>query len=173
MCNSKINNILPLNTVNKEIDILFYGNILNDFSYRNSIIDKLKKQYDNTPYKFVVIDELYDETYKNDLLSRTKIVLHIPSHKKLYTFPWAKTAELSAKKVFYLIEENEEMYLQNLNSIVAFYKQSDINDLIKQINYYLVNDKERTIVVDKCYTHISMKYDTDSFITNLVKDISK
>ncbi len=65
------------------------------------------------------------------------------------------------------------MYIQNLNSVVAFYKQSDQEDLIQKINYYLTHDSERDIIIEKCYSQISMKYDMDSFIKNLIEDVSK
>jgi hypothetical protein len=169
LCNSKINNIVPLiPNCKKNIDILFYGNMVSEFVYRNDIINKLKIHYNKSVYKFLCVSDLYEQ--KNEILNRTKIVIHIPSHENLYTFPWAKIAELSAKKIFFIIEENEEMYIQNLDSVVVYYKKSDINDLLNKTNYYLLNEKEREACIERCYSYISMKYDTDNFIYDLVKD---
>ena len=49
-------------------------------------------------------DNLYDENEKNNILKDTKIVIHVPSHENLHSFPWAKTCELMLKKVFLLLK---------------------------------------------------------------------
>ena len=73
----------------------------------------------------------------------SKVIIYVPSYEKLRTFPWAKTCELMLNKIFFIVEENDEMYHKNLDSIVVFYKHGDIKDLEEKIKYYLNNSDER------------------------------
>lgn len=144
----------------KQYDILFYGNVLDEFSYRNKFINILNELGETKKYNISIKDDLFDDE-KNTMIVNTKIVIHIPSHSKLHSFPWAKCAELMAKKVFFIIEENEEMYIQGLDKIVAFYKRDDTSDFVSQIEYYLNNEKERTFTVEQCFNYIKNKYNMD------------
>ena len=79
--------------------------------YRKQQIDTIIKK--STDLNIIVKSCIF-ETELNELLEKTKIVLHIPSHPNLHTFPWAKCSELMYKRIFFIIEENEEMYIQKL-----------------------------------------------------------
>jgi hypothetical protein len=166
---SIINNIVPFTDINleKNNDVFIYGNGLSLFDYRNTIITTVKN-YCNTYNYTIKIEENIHDQEKNDNLKNTKIVIHVPSHPNLHTFPWAKVSELMARKIFFIIEENEEMYIQKLDKIVAFYKSGDNYDLLKKIEYYLQNENERNNIVDKCYTYIETRYDMDLFIKSLI-----
>jgi len=156
---------------NKEIDILFYGNIINTFKYRIDYIDKIKTICKNHNKIFLTNQNLFN-TEKYELLSKTKIVIHIPSHENLHTFPWAKVVELMNNKVFFIIEENEEMYIKNIENIVIYYKKNNIYDLEKKLIYYLNENEKREEVIEKCYTYIHSKYKyniTDIIIDTLYK----
>tara|TARA_Y100000591_G_C21852328_1_gene712513 strand:+ start:1793 stop:4741 length:2949 start_codon:yes stop_codon:yes gene_type:complete len=151
------------NTNNYVNDIMFYGNILENFTYRHKIIKNIQKMCKNK-YKFYIRDNLYEESEKNMLLEQTKIIIHIPSHENLHSFPWAKTSELILKKVFFIIEENEEMYIQGLDKVCIFYKRNDDSDLKNKIEYYLKNKDKRNIVVNKCYNHFKRNYNMDNLL---------
>jgi spore maturation protein CgeB len=95
---------------------------------------------------------------KDEILSQTKIVIHIPILSNLLHFPWAKTMELICKKVFFIMEECDDMYKLNLDTIVVHYKTKDFNDLIKKISYYLDKPEERRKVTDKLFDTIKTRY---------------
>ena len=144
----------------KIYDILFYGNLLN-FSYRKGIINNIKDICDKNNYNFLIRDDLYSDNEKQEILGKTKIVLHIPSHKNLHSFPWAKTCELILKRIFFIIEENEEMYIQGLDKICVFYKRNDIDDLKSKIIYYLNNELERQNIIEKLHKYFITKFNID------------
>tara|TARA_B110000967_G_C18887249_1_gene564844 strand:+ start:284 stop:3280 length:2997 start_codon:yes stop_codon:yes gene_type:complete len=157
------------NQENQTTDILFYGNIIDDFYYRKSIINKINKFSKKEKYRFIVKTDLYMEEQKNKMLQDTKIVIHIPSHENLHSFPWAKVCELILKKVFFIIEENEEMYIQGLDKLCVFYKRNDAEDLKNKIHYYIDNPEERDNVVNKCYTYFKKNYNMDNLFEKLFK----
>ena len=148
---------------NKINDILFYGNILN-FIYRKDIINDIQNICKENKYKFIIREDLYDENEKKDILAKTKIVIHIPSHKNLHSFPWAKVSELILSKVFFIIEENEEMYIKGLDKLCAFYKRNDRVDLENKIKYYINNESERINITTKCYKYFTFNYNIDTIL---------
>ena len=161
---SEINNIKELEqNTEKSIDVLFYGNnpIINGVymcSYRNEILNKLKEHCENKKINFVCLEKVFD---KDEYLKNTKIVLQIPNYKHFHSFPWAKVSELMAKKIFFIIEENEEMYVQELDKLVVYYKRDDFNNLCELISYYIKNEHERNIKIEKCYKFIKKNYNID------------
>jgi len=151
----------------ENLDILFYGNIEDDFHHRTTIIEKIKQFSQTRNYNFVCRSDLYGDE-KNTILQDTKIVIHIPSHENSHSFPWAKVTDLMNKKVFFIIEENEEMYIQGLDKLCVFYNRNDINDLQQKIDYYICNPDEKGIIVDKCYEYLKTKFNMDDlFIDNI------
>ena len=165
---SIINNIVPL-IMNKiqEIDILFYGNIIDNFTYRINGIENIDNFAKVNNYNFMKITDLHEDT-KSNILTNTKIVIHIPSHEKLHTFPWAKVSELMCNKIFFIIEENEEMYIKNLDKIVIYYKQNDMIDLQDKIKYYLNNESERDKITENCFKYIKNNYNMDTLFDNII-----
>ena len=152
--------------IEQDIDILFYGNINASWiPYRSNFIDKIKNKSDEQNLKFKY--GTFHGEEKNKLLQKSKIVIHIPSYENLRTFPWAKTGELMLKKVFFIIEENDELYNKNLNDLVVYYKKNNIDDLMKKINYYLQNPDEMSIIVEKCYHFMKNKFNLDNLFKQL------
>ena len=74
------------------------------------------------------------------------------------------------QKVFFIIEENEEMYIQGLDKLCVFYNRNDMKDLQEKIDKYLNNKLERDIIVDKCYKYIKTKYNMDNLFRDILKD---
>ena len=109
---SKINNIVALNSNDKNkdyvknIDVLWYGNICNSsfFSYRKLYINKIKIYCNKNGLCFKEYDNLYVD--KDLILLNTKIVIHVPQLKNYHILSWAKIVELMSKKIFFIIEEN-------------------------------------------------------------------
>lgn len=162
---SDINEIKPLKSnVNKNIDVLFYGNVTYTFEHRINYINHLSSFCDNNNIVFKSFNNLYEE--KDETLKQTKIVIHIPSHPNLHTFPWAKVVELMCKKIFFIIEENEEMYIKKLENVIVYYKNK--LDLQQKIKYYLKEDKEREKYINLCYNYIIENYNMDDLIKKLL-----
>jgi hypothetical protein len=160
---------IPFKNFNRErtIDCLFYGYILPSYmdSYRNDFINKIKSNL-NSEINFVVCENLYgDELIEK--INDTKIVLHIPSHENLRTMPWAKIAYLMSNKIFFIIEENDEIYCKNLQDIIIYYKRNDIDDLKSKILYY--KNKENQInIVKKCYEYYIEKFNQNILLKDLI-----
>lgn len=156
----------------KNIDILCYGNFisLNDklFEYRNNLINKINNICIKNNLKLVVSNNIYGHEL-NKYLEKSKIVIHIPSHSNLYTFPWAKCIDLMSKKIFYMIEENEEMYCRNLQYISAYYSRN-IDDIEEKILYYLNNEFERQKYIENNYKYITNNYNVDILIKNIIDE---
>jgi GT2 family glycosyltransferase len=157
-------NSLPNTVTTKSIDVLFYGNI-RGYQYRENILKKLFGSCEKIGIKMLTMDDLHGSE-KDEIIGKTNIVVHVPSHPNLHTFPWAKTDELMCKKVFFIIEENEEMYIQNMENLVIFYKQNNVDDLLAKVKHYLDNTTERESIVEKCFEFIKQRYDMDKFIEN-------
>ena len=148
----------------KTTDILVYGNILPDFSHRNIAIVHLLEYCSKQHYKMILRSDLFDDE-KDLLLSECAIVVHIPSHSNLNAFPWAKCGELMLKKVFFIVEENEEMFIRGLDKIVVFYKKNDLADLTNKIEFYMNNVAEREKIIDKCFDYFNFMLQ-DTLIAN-------
>jgi len=117
---------------------------------------------------YCVTTGLYDD--KDALLSQTKMVVHVPSHEGIETFPWAKAVELMAKKVFFLIEDNDELHQQHLESTVAFYRRNDQADLCAKMQRYLSDGALRADYRERCYRYLSSHYDMDADLPRILRD---
>ena len=85
----------------------------------------------------------------------------------MHTFPWAKTTELIYKKIFFIIEENDDIYNLNIQDIVVYYKHGDFNDLTQKINFYLNNDYEKEKKVNDIYKFFISKFKNNSLINKI------
>lgn len=161
---SLINNIKPLENNKKEIDVLWYGNIGNtSFSaYRKKIVKMLDFYCKKNYIHFKQYDNLYND--KDNILSKTKIVIHIPQKKNYHILSWAKIVELMAKKVFFIIEENEEIFIKNIQNIICISKRNNFNDLLNKIIYYLKYETKRNDYVEKSFNFIKNNYNMDNYI---------
>lgn len=160
---------LPFNILNieKTIDCLFYGTIVSHIpdSYRNKMIESIKNEL-SSEINFVACGNLYD----NELIEKincSKIVLHIPSHDNLRTMPWAKISYLMTNKIFFIIEENDELFLRNLQDTIIYYKRGNINDLKNKIIYYKDNEQEKKNVAEKCYKYFIENFDNKILLKDL------
>lgn len=144
------------NDTDTRIDILFYGNILN-LSYREHMLSSIREYAQQTNKTCVISNSVYDQDKKKMLLN-TNIVIHIPIFKNLRSFPWAKVAELMKSKVFFIIEENEEMYIQDLDKIIVYYERHNLEDLKNKIEYYLQNTDKRIECTKRCFELFEKKY---------------
>jgi hypothetical protein len=151
---------------NKTIDVLFYGNQVDELTYRNNILDQISLYCTQNKFVFEQYNELIDNK-KINKLSESKIVIHIPSHEKLETFPWAKCAELFANNIFVIIEENKDIFENNMEDIVVYYKHGDINDLTNKIQYYINNKKQRDDKTRLCFEYFKNNFNMNKLLTQI------
>ena len=168
---SKINNFIPLLQTKKEIDLLFYGTISKTYTHRHDMILKLVKYSDKNNINFIYDETIYGSN-KDEFLLKSKIVLHLPILLESKIAPsWCKIMELMCKKIFFIIEENDEIYKENLQNTIIFYKHNDFTDLTNKINYFLFSNEasnHRNEVVNNCYELVTNKYNIDEFVGNLI-----
>ena len=173
---SILNNICHINNIEKNIekniDILFYGNITNTrgkiiHRYRYENINKIKLNYEKTNIIFKIFSNLYEE--KDNILKKTKIVIHVSPCKDFHILSWAKVVELMSKKIFFIIEENEELYIKKLDKIIIYYERNNLDDLYKKIDYYLKNEDMLNKNIELCYNYIKNNYNMDIFLIELLE----
>lgn len=97
-------------------------------------------------------------------------MVHAPSHD-VDTFPWAKAAELMAKKVFFLVEDNQELQAQGLGAVVATYRRNDPAHLQSQIGRYLADPEARAVRVERCYQFLRRRYDMDRYFPEILREV--
>lgn len=149
--------------VSSSIDILCYDNTTSEFFHRSHLHNFLMEFARKNEYTCEIKSNLYDYQ-KEILLHATKVVVHCPSHPNLRTFPWAKTLELMKKGIFFIIEQNNEMYIQGLDKIVVYYE--DLDDLSRKLIYFLENDSERKRVIDMCFRY-AIRWSSSRFLSTL------
>jgi hypothetical protein len=165
---SEINRYVPLlKNDNLPIDVLIYEGS-GSFFYRELLREYIGSiKVDNKKINVCRKTDIYGET-KDELLKSCKMVVHIPLFSNLHTFPWSKAGELMSKQIFFLIEENEEMYLQKLENTVAFYKRNDKGDLINKITHFITTPDERQTYIDKCFGFVKNNYNMDDLFKNFL-----
>ena len=143
--------ITNLNFYTEKIDILCYGTLKNNnnYHYRNIMFQRLKHFGDETKRKNIISSCLWNDI-KGEIINDSKIVIHIPKNKDIETFPWSKVCILMKLGIFFIIEENKEMYSKKLENLIVFYKKGDFDDLKNKMEYYLENEMERKNVIRKC-----------------------
>lgn len=122
-----------------EVDLFFYGNIAPIIPYRSHMLSLLSEESHKRNWRFIYGSYFAEE--QNNILRKTKIIIHIPSYQGLRTMPWAKVASLMAYNLFFIIERNEEMFNLGLQDFCCYYE--NFADLVNKINYYLTHDSER------------------------------
>jgi hypothetical protein len=171
---SEINSIIPsLSTMDKisnsikNIDIFIYGSMHPNHTYRNNIINKIKEQC--SMYNILIAGDCWGNLLDHNLNS-SKIVVHVPSHAHCNHIPWAKINYLQAKKIFYIVEENQEL-IDLEYDIIPCYKRNDVNNLMDKIKYYLSNQTDIDDYIEKNFYYSKTYHNLDSIIPNIFINI--
>ena len=123
----------------QNIDVLFYGSLVQEFTHRLETLNCVKEYCESKNYVYMARSDLFDEEEKNNILSRSKIIIHVPSYRGLQHFPWAKCTELISKRIFFIMEDfTETCAFKDL--LVTYH---DTNDLLEKIDYYINNFTDR------------------------------
>ena len=168
---SLINNIIPfVNDIGyKDIDVFIYGTIHETYTYRNVLLSNLTN-INNNKYNIQTRSNLYGEQL-DLMLKRTKLVVHIPSHPNLTHMPWPKITYLQAKKIFFIIEDNDELHQNNLDGFIICYHRNNIHDLFEKIEYFLKNEEFRKKNIDDNYDYILKTANMDKVIPDIIKNL--
>lgn len=160
--------VTNLNFYSEKIDILCYGTLKNNnnYHYRNIMFQNIKDFGKKTMRKNIISSYLWNDI-KGEIINDSKIVIHIPKNKNIETFPWSKVCILMKMGIFFIIEENKEMYEKNLENLIVFYKKGDFNDLKNKIEYYLENEMERKNTITKCLEYYQKNLTMTEFINFL------
>jgi hypothetical protein len=169
---SQINSIIPLNEngIIKDIDVFIYGTMDNSYEYRKNMISRLI-EINNNKHKIIVNDNIFDSNL-DSLLIRSKIIVHIPSHNNLVHMPWPKITYLQAKKVFFIIEDNDELhYNVDIEKIVRYYKRGNVYDIIEKIDYFLNNENDRIKNIEENYQYTTNNLNMDKNIPDIIQTL--
>ena len=162
------NNILP--SVNKDIDILFYGAIT---ERRKNILTDITKFSNENNINFVIRNnDLYDYNEKSKILSRSKIVITIASRDPeiLKTNDMFRLSFLLSNKIFFIAEKIGDNIIENdvFGDYIDYYKT--VEELKNKIIYYLNNHEERDNNAGKLYEFTKNNYNVENqFPINKIK----
>ena len=131
--------------IEKDIDVLFIGNIL---SRRREILNKIAKTHSLVEAIGVYGDEMVD------YINRAKIVLNIHSENFLDTE--TRVFEVLACKTFLLSEKlSEDSPFINGQHLVEV---ESVDDMISNISYYLGHNEEREQIAEMGYNEVVAKH---------------
>lgn len=170
---SPINCLVPFEKTDTihSIDVLIYGTLTPNYIYRNQICGQLS-QYSDGQFKMEIITNTFGEEL--DLfLKKTKIVVHIPSFENLHQIPWAKIVYLQTRKIFFIIEDNNDLHERKLDDMIVTFNRNDAHDLYNKILYYLHNPSERERIINANFEWIKNNYDIDTQIPQIFKNLLK
>lgn len=119
---------------NRNIDIVFYGNI--NSPRRKNFLTILKKHF-----KIKVLNNIYGDELKN-ILKKTKIVLNIHYYNEAL-LETTRICEAISYGCLVISEKTQDSnQYPELNNLVDFIDCNDINNMITRIRYWLSHDKE-------------------------------
>ncbi len=148
------------NEQDKDIDVFFYG-LINQ--RRQDIILKIAqaglKVFMNKPHEFL------SHEMRNELISRSKIVLNLSYYDDSVLFEMARASFLMANKAFILSEERENAIIdKDIKASLAF---ASIDNIAQKCLYYVNNPQERNKISEQSYQAI-LKYDMQQNVLNAV-----
>lgn len=103
-----------INTVEKNIDVLYYGAIC--YPRRMEVIQNFEPI---GPFNYVICNNVFD---LDNLIARSKIILHVNSLDNCYHIPFAKLMKLLSNNKIVLVEETEELANSELLPYVKTFK---------------------------------------------------
>jgi hypothetical protein len=152
MYNSYLNRI---NNNKKKIDFLFYG----DLTKRRL---RIKNKLEEKGYRVKFTNKLYDINKRNDLISKSKIVLDIFRIDNFECNNLYRLSYLLSNKVFVISEKNNCHFYKELNYVVF----SDYTDLDNTCEKYIkLSNDERKLLAEKSFIQFNEKFNMNNFIS--------
>lgn len=151
-----------LASVDKDIDILFYGAIT---ERRKNILTDITKFSNENNINFVLRNnDLYDYNEKSKILSRSKIVITIASRDPeiLKTNDMFRLSFLLSNKIFFITEKIGDNIIENdiFGDYIDYY--TTVDELKNKIIYYLNNPEERDNKANKLYEFSKNNYNIEN-----------
>jgi len=115
-------------------------------------------------------EEALSPKHYAELMRSSKISLNFPEGPSGYDQCKGRVWEVLASKSLLLERKNSavENYLKPNVHYVEFL---DEEDLVKKINYYLENEKERNYIIDRGYEIYKKKYNANVFWKTIMKEV--
>lgn len=151
----------------KEYDVSFVGS---NYGYRGQIITALKKKGINVAAFGPGFESgMISATKTADIFSKSKIILgmgHISYSKNITTLK-LRDFDAMFTGALYVTSENESLQIlfKDSDSIIYY---SNIDSLVKKINYYLDNDLERIRIANNALKLSKSKHSWDIRIKSLI-----
>jgi len=151
----------------KDIDVLFFGA---GTPYRNNKLKIIRDYCNLNNFNFVHVSNIYNEIEKADLVSRSKIILSIPSSEYVKiagTNDLCRLSFLISNKAFILFEKlsgDTEVELENYGLVCC----DNTEDLCEKIKYYIsTSDEEKELMVNKLYKNFSENYNFEEAVCKI------
>lgn len=171
---SEINDLVAFKETNTEkpIDVLIYCTLHESYTYRMSMVEKLKEinKQNNNKYNIVISGDLYGDEL-DDHLRKAKMVAHIPAFADMVHMPWAKITYLQVRKVFFIIEDNDEMYTKPEYAHIPYYIHHNAQGLYDQIQHYMEHPEKMPAIVEKNHAFIKANSNLDIILPEMIKGI--
>lgn len=163
------NNMLPSDLNDKldqNIDILFYASL--SYPRRVHLMLEILKYLNHC--KIIFCNNIFD---LNNLLKRSKIVLHINSVDNCYHVPYAKIIQPLLYNKIMLVEETQELLSSDLFPYLHTFKydkskQSNIIEKIKILLNNYADEQKKIVDMDPC-SFIQLNYNFDKNIESIIE----
>lgn len=168
--NIQFNGYLKESSMNKDIDILFYGASDPNRHYRRFNIKSLLVK-ENINLVWVETFNNLEEKYQ--FISRSKIILIIHTYTEDLPIDYFRMTELIFKKQFFIMEapqkEDEVLYEKYKNNIVF----SDYDNIVKNCKIWLSKtEKERKEKAQKLYEYYKNNENINNYFnSNFIENI--
>jgi hypothetical protein len=158
--------IVP-NNIEKDIDILFYGNVS---QRRIPMIMAISNLSNQKGYKFVVHNyTLFDEVEKIKTIARTKIVVSFASNdtKLFHGNDLARSSQVISSGGFIITEYIGDNTVESkMSEYVPHY--NNVDELVSKVDYYLQNPKEREKLITLGLEKFPLQFNLEKDLIKLV-----
>lgn len=146
--------------VPQDIDILFYGNIMQ--ARRMRFIHALQRLALQRNYRFVFRHyDLFDEREKVIMIARAKIVISFASEDtlKFQSNDLARSAQVVASGGFMLAEHVGDPVEDKLVQYMAYYR--NLEECISKVQYYLEHPEARTAMIQRAQVQFPLDFNLE------------
>lgn len=168
---SILNKIIPIVPENQIIDVLILTKPNESYPYQKEKIEKIKNYCQKENLKFAQADYTCAQIlHENTILSKSKVVILVPPIQ-FRKMPWKKMVSLMSKKVFFLMEENIEIYNRNMQNLIVFYLKDNIQDLFEKLSKFVQNKELRNKTIVNYFNFVSEEYNFDKNMQDIVSTL--
>ena len=156
---------LPI--IDKDIDILFYGNIS---PRRAAILDKVKELCRERQYSIVCRNvDLYDQFEKSQMIARSRMVISFASEdaKLCETNDLARSSQVISSGNFIITEFIGDRVVEGkMNEYIPHFSTTE--ELLQLIEYYLDNPQKRLEKIDQAGIQFKEDFNLEHDFVSLI-----